>query len=417
MDTALNNARFVWWENDAAVQRFVCDLITAELSAMRPTGPALPSLPWPDATHIGRDLGADSLELMALASALAEAVHMHESGIEDYLLARQTISDWVGITQTALSRFSARMTFRTSGSTGMPKSCVHPLEFLRQEIGELMPLIPRPERIFSAVPSHHIYGFLFTILLPHMCGLGPEALIGLRTSSTARLAQELRDGDLVIGHPEFWRAAARTVPAFAPGVTGVTSTAPCPDQVTTALEDAGLTTLLQVYGSSETAGVGWRNAAAHPYTLFSHWRRGEAGSGTSGTLVRNQNAGELFHCQDTLVWLDERRFVPTGRIDQAVQVGGINVFPERVRRELLTHPEVHEASVRLMHPPEGNRLKAFVVPRDVNADQALLHAALDLWVRERLTAPERPRAFSFGASLPVDAKGKPADWRLPDYKT
>ncbi len=397
-----------WWEDDAAVQRFVCDLVAAELVAMRLTGPALPPLPWREDLHIGRDLGADSLELMGLASALAEALHMHESGIEDYLLARQTIGDWVVIAQTGLSRFSARLTFRTSGSSGTPKGCMHPLDALWQEVRELAPLLSGTRRIFSAVPSHHIYGFLFTILLPRALGLTGDAVTDLRSGSAARLAHSLRKGDLVVGHPEFWRAAVRAVPAFVAGVSGVTSTAPCPDDVSAALKHAGLATLLQVYGSSETAGVGWRTSADQPYTLFSYWQRDAE---DQGALLRAGADGGRRDCQDALDWRDERRFVPTGRIDQAVQVGGINVFPARVRRELLLHPDVLDVSVRLMHPAEGNRLKAFVVPR-TGVNHELLHAALAAWAGERMTAPERPRAFSFGAALPADSKGKPADWAL-----
>jgi long-chain acyl-CoA synthetase len=33
-----------------------------------------------------------------------------------------------------------------------------------------------------------------------------------------------------------------------------------------------------------------------------------------------------------------------------VQVGGVNVFPERVRQVLLEHPLVVDAAVRLMRP-------------------------------------------------------------------
>jgi 4-coumarate--CoA ligase (photoactive yellow protein activation family) len=398
-----------WWEDEAAVQRYVCDLVAAELAAMRLTGPALPPLPWPEDLHIGRDLGADSLELMGLASALAEALHMHESGIEDYLLARQTVGDWVCIAQTGLSRFSARLTFRTSGSTGTPKSCMHTLDSLWQEVRELAPRLEGTRRIFSAVPGHHIYGFLFTVLLPRALGVPADAVTDLRSGSAARLAHQLREGDLVVGHPEFWRAAARTVPGFPAGVTGVTSTAPCPDEVSAALALAGLTTLLQVYGSSETAGVGWRTSPAQPYTLFSYWQRD---GDDTGAIVRAGDRGGRRDCQDALRWLDARRFVPTGRIDQAVQVGGINVFPAQVRRELLLHPDVLDASVRLMQPAEGNRLKAYVVPRNARADRQQLHAALDAWAGARLSAPARPRAFSFGAALPADDKGKPADWPL-----
>ena len=395
-----------WWDDEDAVQRFVADLVASELAAMRPTGPALPPQPWPASLHIGRDLGADSLELMGLASALAEALHMHESGIEDYLLVRQTLGDWRHIACTSLSRFSARLTFRTSGSTGVPKSCSHELDALWQEVQAFAPLLQGTRRIFTAVPAHHIYGFLFTMLLPAALGLAASDVIDLRAGSAARLAQQLREGDLVIGHPEFWRAAARSVPAFPGGVTGVTSTAPCPDQVSAALQQAGLAMLLQINGSSETAGVGWRSGHDQPYQLLPYWRR----VADDGPGLMRDGSGVVLTCQDTLAWVDERRFLPTGRIDQAVQVGGINVFPGRVRQQLLQHPDVLDASVRPMRPDEGNRLKAFVVPRNASADPAALHAALDAWAGARLTAPERPRAYSFGSALPVDAKGKAADW-------
>jgi 4-coumarate--CoA ligase (photoactive yellow protein activation family) len=403
-------AQSAWWEDKAAMQRFVASLVAGELSTMRLTGPAPPPQPWSAELHIGRDLGADSLELMSLASALAEALQMHESGIEDYLLVRQTLGEWTHIAQTSLSRFSARLTFRTSGSTGAPKSCSHQLDALWQEVNEFLPLLQGTRRIFSAVPSHHIYGFLFTMLLPAALGVAAGDVIDLRSGSAARLAQQLREGDLVIGHPEFWRAAVRSVPAFPPGVTGITSTAPCPEQISAALQQAGLARLLQIYGSSETAGVGWRSSHDQPYQLLSYWRR----AGDDGSALSRFAAGDSLarHCQDTLTWMDEQRFLPAGRVDQAVQVGGINVFPERVRRELLLHPDVLDVSVRLMRPDEGNRLKAFIVPRDAGADQAGLHATLNAWAGARLTAPERPRAFSFGNALPTDGKGKSADWAL-----
>jgi long-chain acyl-CoA synthetase len=403
-----------WWEDEAAVLRYVADLLASELAAMRLTGPALPPQPWPADLHIGRDLGADSLELMSLASALAEALHMHESGIEDYLLVRLTLGEWAHIARTSLSRFSARMTFRTSGSTGVAKSCSHRLDALWQEVHEFAPLLQGTRRIFSAVPRHHIYGFLFTMLLPAALGLEAGDVVDLRSGSAAWLGQQLREGDLVVGHPEFWRAMARTVPAFPCGVTGVTSTAPCPDEISATLQQAGLGTLLQVYGSSETAGVGWRRGHDQPYQLLSYWRRmGEDGS----ALMRaGCDDSPIRQCQDRLTWLDQRRFVPAGRVDQAVQVGGINVFPARVKGALLLHPDVLDASVRLMRPDEGNRLKAFIVPRDAEADPAELHAKLDAWAGARLTAPERPRAFSFGAALPADGKGKPADWALRDSR-
>jgi long-chain acyl-CoA synthetase len=121
-----------------------------------------------------------------------------------------------------------------------------------------------------------------------------------------------------------------------------------------------------------------------------------------------------YPLQDTLAWDDTQHFRPAGRIDAAVQVGGVNVFPSYVADVLCMHPQVAEASVRLMRPDEGRRLKAFVVPAQAGALAWLpwkaLRAELLDWCAQRLGTPERPAAISFGERLPRQASGKPADW-------
>lgn len=398
-----------WWKDEQVLQRFICSLVASELSALRPGGVSLPGFPWEAGLHLVDDLGADSLELLSIATALAESLHMHEAGLEDYLLARVTIGEWVGIARASLQHFSSALTFRTSGSTGQPKPCRHLLPLLEQEVDELADLLGNRRRILSAVPGHHIYGFLFTILLPRALGIDAGSIIDLRGGSPARLARELKDGDLVIGHPEFWRAATRLMPSVPAGVVGVTSTAPCPAEVSQALEQAGIQKLIQVYGSSETAGIGWRDSAAAPYRLFKHWKRSEL---QDQRLFRTLPDGQEtpYSSQDLLQWMGPREFIPAGRIDNAVQVGGINVFPQRVRDVLLRHPDVADAAVRLMRPEEGTRLKAFIVPRRLDTDHADLQARLQSWVSEHLTTPERPKAFSFGEHLPKSSMGKDGDW-------
>jgi 4-coumarate--CoA ligase (photoactive yellow protein activation family) len=254
------------------------------------------------------------------------------------------------------------------------------------------------------VPGHHIYGFLFTVLLPR--ALGIAEVLDLRTAAPSTVLREARSGDLIVAHPGWWEQAARLAPRFADDVAGVSSTAPCPDALAQALLDAGLR-LLQVYGSSETAGVGWREEGGAPFTLLPYWTR----TGDAATLARTLPDGGTvpYPLQDRLDWEDERRFRPAGRIDNAVQVGGVNVFPAYVADVLRMHPRVAEVAVRLMRADEGRRLKAFVVPSDAIGDEALRHALLD-WCAERLTTAERPAAISFGARLPRQASGKPADW-------
>jgi long-chain acyl-CoA synthetase len=183
--------------------------------------------------------------------------------------------------------------------------------------------------------------------------------------------------------------------------TSGSSGAPCPDPTARTLAAGGLR-LLQVYGSSETAGVGWREEAGAPYRLLPYWRRGVQ----DDTIERGN---DRFPLQDRLEWIDAERFVPDGRLDQAVQVGGTNVHPAYVAEVLALHPGVRACVVRPMRPDEGARLKAFVVAGE-GAVPAALRAELDGWIAERLTPPERPAAFSFGPALPRGPGGKPADW-------
>jgi long-chain acyl-CoA synthetase len=396
-----------WWSAPSALHRFIADFIAGEVAHLRPSGAALPPRPWPAELPLGVDgLGLDSLELLAVASGLNETLHLHESGIEDLLLVRRTIGDWVNLAAEGLDHFSERLTFRTSGSSGRSKPCTHELSHLQQEVAYLSSLLAGRNRVITVVPAHHIYGFLFTVLLPDRLSCGTA--VDLRDATPQALPQRLRAGDLLVSHPAHWAMVARHVSALPAGVVGVTSTAPCPDELTHQLASIGLQRLLQVYGSSETAGIGWRDAPGLAYTLMPYWQRDAADEAAMSRLALN-GSRITYALQDRVVWLSARSFSVGARLDAAVQVGGMNVFPERVRQVLLAHPAVREAAVRLMAAHEGQRLKAFVVPEE-GVDLTTLRETLGSWLVERLSAPEQPKAFTFGTSLPVNESGKASDW-------
>lgn len=399
-----------WWQHGPALARVVRDLVAAELAAARPGRALAPQASWPADVDLAADLAADSLELMAAAASLADLLGFARAGMNDALLAQARLSSWIDTAHASLAVDDGVLTFRTSGSSGAPKRCSHRLAGLWREVGELVELVPGRRRVLAAVPAHHIYGFLFTVLLPQVSG-APLPVLDLRGASPAALAGMLAPGDLVVAHPDFWGQAAALVPVFPQDVVGVSSGAPCPDATALALAAGGLR-LLQVYGSSETAGVGWRDAAGAPYRLLPCWRRGKLADTIECTV-----GGQLerFALQDRLDWIDDARFVPNGRIDQAVQVGGINVHPAYVAEVVAMHPDVRACAVRLMRPDEGGRLKAFVVPAEGLAP-ASLRAALAAWIGERLAPPERPAAYSFGPALPRQPGGKPADWIIDAWE-
>jgi long-chain acyl-CoA synthetase len=352
----MNDAFPAWWAHHPTLLRFVTDLLAAELAHARPGRPPAPA-PWPDGLDFVRDLGADSLELLGMGTALAEALHLrpHDGELDARLLARPVLDEWVAAARAGLAAGGQAITFRTSGSAGTPKRCTHTLATLWQETRVLADLLPGRRRILSAVPAHHIYGFLFTVLLPRTQGM--EEVIDLRAASPAAWLDILRPGDLVVAHPGWWEALARLRPAFGADITGVSSTAPCPDALADELAAAGLR-LLQVYGSSETAGVGWRERGGAPYTLFPYWQEADDASALLRRLPDGSSA--RYPLQDKLEWTapadgGARRFRPAGRVDAAVQVGGTNVFPAYVAEVLRMHPAVTDAAESLYRAARPGR--------------------------------------------------------------
>jgi long-chain acyl-CoA synthetase len=396
----------LWFEAPLTVRRFVSDLVASELRALRPGYP-VPAQPWPDDLRLDHDgLGCDSLELLALSSAVAEATLMQRSGVEDYLLARRTIADWEAIVALSLSRYSAAMTFLSSGTTHPPSPSTHQLPHLCEEIRELAALLPGRRRLFCAVPAHHIYGFLFSVLLPQVLQI---PVVDARSLSPSQLVNQLRAGDLVIGHPAFWSAVSRAATTIAADVSGVTSTSPCSPVLANALSEQGLSRLLQIYGSSETSGIGWRDTPDGNYRLLSYWRRHD-----NSTIARPGVDGhEVSHrLPDYLDWSDAHCFTLAGRRDGAVQVGGVNVVPDQVADRLRAHTAIADVAVRAMRPEEGMRLKAFVVPHDLAADPDGLTIELTHWCDTHLPVAERPKVFTFGASLPRGPLHKLSDWAV-----
>jgi 4-coumarate--CoA ligase (photoactive yellow protein activation family) len=276
---------------------------------------------------------------------------------------------------------------------------LHELVRFDQEVAVLAGLLAPRTRIVAAVPAHHIYGFLFTVLLPHFMGC---AVLDARSCSPGALGAVLQPGDLLVAFPAVWEAAAEARVRWPENVLGVSSGSVCKPQLFGELQLRGLRCLYEIYGSTETGGIAWRTEGAAAFLLFEYWSKLD-----DDRLLKGDSA---YQIPDLVTWIDQERLMPGHRRDRAVQVGGVNVHPAHVRSVLLAHEGVADAAVRLMRANEGERLKAFVVPKDPNADRRQLQGFLIDWVDTRLGVAERPRSFTFGSAVPLTQAGKPAEW-------
>jgi acyl-coenzyme A synthetase/AMP-(fatty) acid ligase len=173
----------------------------------------------------------------------------------------------------------------------------------------------------------------------------------------------------------------------------------------------GIYHFYEIYGSSETGAVGIRTGYNDKFKLLSHWQKQ-----TEQTLLRTLSSAhtQQLNLPDNVVWFDNIHFQPLGRVDKAVQVGGINVYPQAIGKIIEEHPLVKYCRVRLMDGHEGNRLKAFVVPEAPTVDRRKLRQELKQWCARRFIPAQRPKSFIFGNSLPITKLGKDANWRIKD---
>ncbi len=298
------------------------------------------------------------------------------------------------------------VTFMTSGSTGTPKACTHSEAELRQELLGILPQIGSVFRIVVTVPYHHLFGFTFGVLMPKAMHVPALWQSPLPTAVTAGL----RRGDIAVGIPLLWEKVLELSATVADDVQIICGTAPLRDRVFRKLRIAGFR-VLEIFGSSETGVLCTRTEAESPFALMPHYSRLAGGDGGSLVVRRLPHGGtKLFPLQDRFSWQGDRMLVPEGRADRAVQVGGVNVFPDKVAQCLRGHPEVAACTVRLMRPEEGARLKAFVVlKRGLQPDMAV-RRSLRGFVKSRLESAEQPVRFDFGEELPRNSMGKLADW-------
>jgi len=399
--TEMPESAGAWWCDPTVLTRFIADRVAADLCRLRPGGNLTPSTGWPPDMELGTGgLGMDSLELVTVATGLTEALHLHRSGIEDYLLMHRRLGDWAQIAARGLSVFDQELTFHTSGSTGTPKPCRHTLAGLEAEIRVQSRHLGPMRRVIGMVPGHHIYGFLFTILLPRLLNV---PFMDARGRMPGRVVAEMAAGDLLVAVPEQWALIARTAPGDLTDRAGLCSTGPLNPALFAELTGRGLT-LTEIYGSSETAGIGWRRSPDAPFCLLDGLRLS-----ADGTRLDQGWQGQGQDLLDRVEMVADGQFRLRGRRDSAVQVGGINVFPDLVAARLRQHPDVAEVAVRPVAIGDGLRLKAFIVPAGT-ADTDSLTARLTDWVQIHLKPEERPKSWTFGPVLPTSAMGKLRDW-------
>ena len=331
--------------------------------------------------------------------------------------------DWAGAWAAPAPDFPALVVY-TSGSTGAPTPIRKQLAQLTSEVDLLhaqFGTLVGEAAVHSTVSHQHIYGLLFRVLWPLASGRPIQAL---RHEFPETLAPALAAGPCVLlaspahlkrlpAHLD-WRGAGSQLRAvFSSG--GMLEPA----------AGAHARSLLgqvpiEVYGSSETGGVAWRQrnpGAGEEWTALPgvEWRRD-----ADGLLeVHSRPAGGAQRLADRVEDAGGGRFLLRGRADRIVKIEEKRVSLDAVEAALCASPLVREARVLACTGPGARQaLAAFVVPAE--AGQALLEEggknALSARLRALLAAGTEavalPRRWRYLERMPVNAQGKTTQAQL-----
>jgi long-chain acyl-CoA synthetase len=182
------------------------------------------------------------------------------------------------------------------------------------------------------------------------------------------------EGQFTVCGPEEWLAHPGTVGRARPGRS-----------ITVRDEDRGALPEGEV-------GTIWCRPPA--FARFSYWRN--PGATEAAWCDGAFTVGDLGHLND------EGYLYLSGRRDDLIISGGVNVYPAEVEAALAEVPGVHEAAVFGQADPEwGQRVCAAVV-----GDPGLTEEALAAAAAARLAPYKRPKQYLVVGSLPHTATGK-----------
>jgi len=312
----------------------------------------------------------------------------------------------------------AELVLHTSGSSGAPEAFTKPFHCLEAEVRTLHGTFAgkAPRHVLATVPAHHIYGLLFRILWPLAAGWTFERGM-LRYPEDLPHALAAHEEAHLVSSPAFLKRAVEVLDwDAARALKGIFSSGgPLAPEVAAVYNTRLPQPLYEVYGSTETGGIGYRAVkdAANPprWTPLS----GVALSlGPESRLaVTSPHIPEgMFQTEDVAELFADGAFMLKGRADRIVKIEERRVSLTEIEKRLSALAGIKEA--RCIPLEGGTRLLLGVAAVLSEEGWEKLRAdgkpAFAKGLRDHLSGhlppASLPRKWRFISALPENTQGK-----------
>lgn len=314
----------------------------------------------------------------------------------------------------ALDPEHCRLTLCTSGSSGEPKLIDKSLAQLANEVEALERLWGAnlgQATILGSVACQHIYGLLFRLLWPLCAGRPlyrralpfPEDLQQVSLSQTgfawiASPALLKRMGDNLD-----WPALSRVKQVFSSGGA-------LPGEAAESLHERLSQWPTEIYGSSETGGIGWRQGDT-PWQPFPGVELSLDEAGALRIASPYLPAGHIEQSADAAEIGDDGRFVLRGRLDRIVKLEEKRISLPMLEQALINHDWVTDARLGVIQ--EGRAFLGAVLALSPSGVHALrnqgrrnLTETLRRHLAEHCETIALPRRWRLLLELPYSSQGK-----------
>ncbi len=298
---------------------------------------------------------------------------------------------------------------QTGGTTGEPQLWGKTARNLLAEVAAHVHglRIESADHVLATVPPHHIYGLLFSVLLPLFAGATVERLSPFYPQEIA--ARVVASGaTILVSTPTHLRALAGVSWQAHRLRLVLSSGAPLSAGDARAFFERTRIWPLEIYGSTETGGIAVRRQDGEdspwlPLSAVECHCQDEALAVRSPyvSVAPGGASGGFFATADLAELRADGRFLLLGRRDGVVKVGGQRVSLPGIEAALLALPGVTDAVVLARPSPAGRGEEIVALVASERAASELGRA-----LRERLPSPSWPRRIRCVREIPTTPSGK-----------
>jgi len=363
-----------------------------------------------------RSFAMNSLDMISMASRAAGSLGLDRTGLSDLLLARRSFQGWLEVMRRSLQADDSHIGFYSSGSMGSPTMSSHHIQHLLNECEAFASLLKRsdlaPERLVATVPSHHIYGFIWTQLLPARLSI-PVNHIDPLTTLPVSWVKNLRNNDLIVCTPDTWHLILELGLTLPDRFIGISSAGKLAEaDARTIRQGYPKARLIEVYGSTETAGIAYRMEDGDDYHLLPYWQIAET---ADGWHLQHRQSDMHVLLQDDIRSSGPDTIRLLGRRDDTVKINGHNIHLPSVAKSLEQHQDVGEARIVTNGAESQCQLHVFLALKQQPADIAIWSQHFSKWMSRQLGNTPAPASIVVGTALPRSSMGKPTSWNPESY--